>query len=192
MELTSIEEVHCLALFDNPDTARELGVFVYDRLLSIPNNPELFGDQVYVDEDDLIMGKVEQYLGAAIQLSVDELEKEVHSRNGLFIPSHVDRIKNSLYSQLGFIPVGDYDAIEISKKYYLNNKNFLIPGNTAAYTVITGSDSHFPDDIGSAYVEIECDEISIESIRQSFHDGKVRSVVRGAGSFSGQYFHSVT
>jgi PHP family Zn ribbon phosphoesterase len=64
----------------------------------------------------------------------------------------------------------------------------LIPGNIDSYTAVTGSDSHYPDDFGSAYSEIECDEISIESIRQSLREGKVRRVIRGAGTFSGHYF----
>ena len=38
---------------------------------------------------------------------------------GLFIPAHIDRTKNSIYSQLGFLPEDmKADALEISEQHH--------------------------------------------------------------------------
>ena len=51
--------------------------------------------------------------------SIEEVEAFVHSLNGLFIPAHIDRKKNSIYSQLGFLPANlKADALEISRATY--------------------------------------------------------------------------
>ena len=49
MEVTTAEEIHCLALFDNPDKALELGKYIYSLLPEVKNKADKYGDQVYVD-----------------------------------------------------------------------------------------------------------------------------------------------
>ena len=62
VEITSSEEVHVLALFKNPESAIKIGEKVYKSLVSIKNDPEKWGDQVYLDDDENILGEVEKYL----------------------------------------------------------------------------------------------------------------------------------
>ena len=73
-------------------------------LPDIPNNPEIFGDQVQIDENENIIYEEKKLLINAISKGIKEVEIFVHSLNGIFIPAHIDRRKNSIYSQLGFLP----------------------------------------------------------------------------------------
>ena len=83
MEITSMEEVHLLALFDTADAAVDFGAFIYSHLPDIPNDPERFGDQVYVDEEENILGEVERYLGTAVNLSIDDIGAHTHVRGAV-------------------------------------------------------------------------------------------------------------
>ena len=61
----------------------------------------------------MITFEEERLLILAIDQSVEQVERKVHDLGGLFIPAHVDKGKNSIISQLGFIPEGlAIDAIE--------------------------------------------------------------------------------
>ncbi len=169
MEATSIEEVHCLCLFDDLDASMDFSSFIYSCLPDIIHNPDKTGDQVFVDEDENILGEVEKLLLSATSLSTSELLVEVHNRGGLFIPAHIEREAYSMTSQLGFLPVDDYDAIELSKYFYKRNNPTELAGilNAEKYPQITNSDSHYPDGIGKAYFEIDLDEISILAMKQA-------------------------
>jgi 3',5'-nucleoside bisphosphate phosphatase len=175
LELCSTEEVHALALFGDSAEALSFGDFIYSHLPDIINNPEDFGDQVYVDENENILGSVDKLLTAGCDLSVDELEVLVHRRGGLFIPAHVDRGMFSMTSQLGFLPEGNYDAIEFSAKYVRDGRDPHGIDLAAKYAWITGSDSHYPDGIGSAYTEIECGEKSFAGISEALKRKRVQS-----------------
>ncbi|MBN2435340.1 MAG: PHP domain-containing protein [Spirochaetes bacterium] len=175
IEVTSVEEVHNLTLFDDLEAVLDFGSFLYERLDTIPNNPEAFGDQVYVNEKNEIIGEVDKYLAGATSLSVEELLVEVHNRGGLFIPAHVDRASYSLTSQLGFIPDNPYDALEFSKFYYRdqavgsNNQSVI---NSGDYPHITNSDSHYPDTVGMVYTEFDIEFPSINCIRDALKNGR--------------------
>jgi len=48
-EITTREEVHCLAFFEDNDTILRFQELLDEHLPNIPNNPLLFGDQIAVD-----------------------------------------------------------------------------------------------------------------------------------------------
>ncbi len=142
MEATSAEEAHCLCLFEDLESSLEFSKFIEAHQQVIPLKPERMGDQVIVDLDENILGTVDRLLISATDLSIDRLAAEVHAREGLFIPAHVDRAAFSLTSQLGFIPQGDFDALEW---YHRDNPE---KARYAAYPAVTNSDAHYPEDIG--------------------------------------------
>ena len=157
IEVTSMEEAHLLCIFETPDAALDFGEFIYKNLPDIPNNPETFGDQVYVDSEDNIIGEVEKYLGNALMLSIDEIRDEALSRSALFIPAHVDKPVFSIPSQLGFLPDDKYTAIEVfnpasSSDYELK------------YSVVTSSDAHYLDAIGKKYFTVDVADKSFLSL----------------------------
>ncbi|MDP2891085.1 MAG: PHP domain-containing protein, partial [Bacteroidota bacterium] len=115
-EMTSREEVHCLGFFEDFDAMNEFQDFLDLHLTIIPNKPSLFGYQAVVDEFDYILEEQANYLGASLDISIEEVEQKVHELSGIFIPAHIDRPRNSLYSQLGFFPPElKVEALQISK-----------------------------------------------------------------------------
>ncbi len=145
LEITTAEECHVLALFDNLDAAARMDTWVTAALPHIPLDSDTFGDQPVVDVDEHILDMIDWLLIAAIRHPLARVGEQTHQLGGLFIPSHINRHAFSVESQLGFLPEGRYDAIEV------------LPGTTAAYRrrypglpVITASDAHHPDQIGTA------------------------------------------
>ncbi len=152
MEVQTIEEVHMLALFNSLDQALEYGRELYDAMPDIPNNPEKYGDQVYVDKEEGISGEVEKYLSTSADFTIDQVVERVHEIGGLVIPAHVDRPVFSMTSQLGFIPSGDYDALETVQM----NLDELPPGcDVRGYPVTHSSDAHYIEHIARRYTELD-------------------------------------
>jgi len=166
-EATSREEVHCLCLFGDFEALAAFQDFLDEHLTVIPNNTALFGHQVVVDQDENIVEQIENYLGAALDVSIEEIERKVHELSGIFIPAHIDRLRNSLFSNLGFIPPElKPDALQISKganeiavrdRYGINLET----------TLVKFSDCHFPDDLGKTYTNFEMEEPTFEEIRKA-------------------------
>jgi 3',5'-nucleoside bisphosphate phosphatase len=149
-EVTTREEVHCLVFFENTDKLDVFQSYLDRHLPEISNVPEIFGDQVEIDENENIVYTEQRLLTNATDISLEELEGKVHAIGGLFIPAHIDRIKNGLYGQLGLFPEGlKADALEVSRNN--SRKAFAaIHGEIDAYSLITNSDAHLPEHIGRA------------------------------------------
>ena len=140
IEVTTREEIHVLALFAGPGAVKEFGEYVYSIITPFVNIPEKSGDQVYVDENDNILGEVEYFLVNAADIGVDELGAKVSEYGGIVIPAHVDRPAFSMTSQLGVVVHGPWAALECVR----------IPSsvNTFHYPLVTGSDAHYPEHVG--------------------------------------------
>ena len=159
LEVTGREEAHLLCLFGNLKTAMKFGFIMYESLATVPNDPDSMGDQIIVDEDEGILGELDKFLaGGAVEYSMEELIPMVHEEGGLFIPAHIDRTAFSISSQLGFLPDNDYDAVEV----------MLSPCslNTQGYPELTGSDAHYPENVGQRSSEIELEAPSFEALKE--------------------------
>jgi hypothetical protein len=66
-----------------------------------------------VDTDENVSGFVEKLLLSALDLSLADLALAVRQRGGLVIPAHVDRRSFSCMSQLGYVPPGPYQGLEL-------------------------------------------------------------------------------
>ncbi len=149
MEAQTMEEIHVVCLFSSLEVALAFSDEIYELLPPIMNNPEKTGDQVYVDFDDDIIGEVDKYLVVSCDLDIDSLTKRVHELGGLVIPAHIDRSSFSLTSQLGFVPEGDWDALEVVRLPpatvdWIDGKQHFTPIDTLGYPLITSSDAHYP------------------------------------------------
>lgn len=166
-EMTSREEVHCLGLFEDFDALWMFQTYLDQHLGVIPNNPDLFGYQLLVDEDENILEEFDNYLGASLDVSIEELEQKVHELSGIFIPAHIDRPRNSLFSQLGFFPSElKVDAMQISKG--VDEKNIReIFGIASEITLVKFSDTHFPADLGKTYSFFDMENPSFREIRKA-------------------------
>jgi hypothetical protein len=176
-EITTKEEVHCLAFFENTDALNKFQEFLDSNLPEILNDPLIFGDQVQVDEKENIIYEEKKLLIIALSRSIREVEQFVHGLNGLFIPAHIDRTKNSIYSQLGFLPENlSADALEISRasapwRFALSHPEIK------GYSVISSSDAHYMSDIGIVNTSFMLEEPSFSEIRLALQGTNDRKVV---------------
>lgn len=171
MEAQTAEEIHVLTLFNKVETALDFCGAWYDLLPNVINKPDKTGDQVYVDENDSIVGEVQKYLITSASVSLSELEQRVHQLDGLVIPAHVDRPSFSMISQLGAVVDGNWDALEFVKP---DAAPALLP---SPYPVTTSSDAHFLEHIGRRAFNLDIGDVpltnadgtvNLEAIRQGF------------------------
>lgn len=166
-EVTTKEEVHCLAYFEDLESLSLFQQYLDKHLPALPYNPENFGYQAIVDRNEQIISLVDTYLNAALTQSIDEVEQEVHRLEGLFIPAHIERPMYGIINQLGFIPANlGFDALgimsrsnpaEIRGKYRLSQS---VP-------LIKASDAHSLEEIGKGSCTFEIKELSFREIKMA-------------------------
>lgn len=170
IEASSIEEVHLLCLFPDVAACESLGAMLEERLQTVALNPALMGDQAAVDEEELLIESPQVLLTAATSLSIEEIEALVHERGGLFIPAHVDRATFSVWSQLGFLPDGSYDAVEVVTP---------TPAiDLAQLPRVASSDAHAPEQIGRRSTRVSSGACSFDGLRQALRAGDVQPQFR--------------
>lgn len=177
VEITTKEEVHCLAFFDKNIELLEFQKYIDKYLPDIKNNPKFFGYQAVVDENNNIIEIVDKLLISAIDQSIDEIEKKVHALNGIFIPAHINKSKFSIISQLGFVPKNlNVDALEISK--FITKNNFIKKYNYLKdYSFVQNSDSHYIDNIADVVTIFKMKEITFDEIKKALHNIDGRGVI---------------
>jgi len=177
-EVTTREEVHCLAFFENFEKLDLFQQFLEINLPDIENNPDLFGYQVVVNEVEEIVYEEPKLLIAALKQGIEQIEQEVHRLNGIFIPAHVNRSKYSLISQLGFIPPDmKFDALELSK--HMDTETFLKawPYLKEA-TFLRSSDAHQPEFIGESFTRLKMKNTDFSEFRMALRKEGGREVIR--------------
>ena len=178
VEINTREEVHCLALFDQPE---QIGLFdqeLYQRLADIPNDPDRFGYQVVVDENDQILEQPAKLLISSVDMGIGEVEQRVHELGGLFVPAHIDRLNNGIIAQLGFIPPDlNCDALEISR-HTTREKLITQYPYLEHYSFIQSSDAHFPQDIGAVYTLFQMEQPGIKEISLSMRGVNQRKILK--------------
>ncbi len=148
MEVETAEEVHILTLYPSIEAAEYAAEEVYKHLPPIKNRPEIFGEQLKMNEEDEVVGIEDRLLISPTSLSIEGLFDLVKTAKGLFIPAHVDRHSYSVLTNLGFIPDNlDIKNIEMSKKLtcvedYLNQRPDL-----RGYKIFRNSDAHYLENI---------------------------------------------
>ncbi len=158
MEITSKEEVHILALFDNEETLFAMQEIVYEHLQGL-NDENLYGDQVIVNENDEIVDFNKRLLIGATDLSVESIINRIHELNGIAIASHIDRPSFSLISQLGFVPEGlQIDAYEVSVEENIDVFKYEYS------PVVTFSDAHTLDGIGKKFTNFSMEHANLQEM----------------------------
>jgi len=175
-EVTTREEIHCLAFFEFENQLAQFQQFLDEHITIIPNPDGHFGYQPVVDENDNILELISNYLPTALKKGITEVQQKVEKLNGIFIPAHVDRPSNGLFSQLGFIPPGlKFDAMGISRwtsekdvrKHHVLGKEI---------TLIRNSDAHYLQQIGEIYTLFHLEEISFTEIKSALNQQNNRFV----------------
>lgn len=177
VEITTKEEIHCLAFFENNDSLVAFQEYLDTHLPDVKNRPDIFGHQVVVDEDEMILEQVDQLLISGLNQSIDEVQEVVHGLGGVFIPAHIDRPSYSLISQLGFIPDDlIVDAVEISARTTKLEITKRFPG-LMPLAFIGNSDAHHPSAIGGRYTLLEMKEASFKEFTMALRGAGGRKVV---------------
>ncbi len=176
IEVTSQEEVHILAFFDEDKDLFELANHVYDNLPGV-NDERVFGEQIVVNEDDEVLGFNKRLLIGATVLPLHQIVDRIHSLSGLAIASHIDRESFSIIGQLGFIPDGlELDGLEVSPRLSLE-KARLEFGRALDLPLVTFSDAHTLEDVGKSFTCFLIEEANIKEIRKALLGDDGRKVV---------------
>jgi PHP family Zn ribbon phosphoesterase len=178
-EVNTREEIHCLTLFETIEAAETFQHFLDQRLPFVQNDPDRFGDQVVVDREEQILEEIEPLLISALDADIYEVREEVRKLGGLFIPAHIDRPYNSILSQLGFVPDDLMpDALEVSKR---NTRSEFSKAHLeiSAYPLITSSDAHTLDALGSAITEFELKYPEFSELKMAFSGTGGRNIIMG-------------
>ncbi|HON89164.1 MAG TPA: PHP domain-containing protein [Spirochaetia bacterium] len=171
IEVTSIEEVHILCIFGTPDEALIFSNEISKVQPKIKYNVDMFGEEVVVDEHENVLDILDYYLGMATDWSFDDVIRNGKAAGAIVIPSHIDRPAYGAISQLGFLPEGNYDAVEVIREESYHGK----------LAVIKNSDAHHPEQIGrrNFVIDTECNLINnqgyvnIENLREVLYEKKI-------------------
>jgi len=177
-EVTTKEEVHCLAFFEDFEKLDLFQDFLDRFLPDIKNNPDLFGHQVAVNEDEEIIFEEERLLISAIDRNISQVEQEVHRLGGIFIPAHVNRPRYSLVSQLGFIPPDlNFDALELTK--HMETEVFLNANpHMKEVVILRNSDAHQPELIGNISTQLLMQGPEFNEFRLALKNADGRKVIQ--------------
>lgn len=167
MEITTIEEVHFVAIFDSMSALESMQEYVY-RHLTGENDEKRFGVQAVVNEKGEVEAINEKLLIGATDISLNVLLDYVHNLNGLAIAAHIDRESFSVLSQLGFIDKDmPFDALEVTPFTGLEQARIFYP-ELENYSFITSSDAHYLKDIGTALTKIMLEEPTLTELKMAF------------------------
>lgn len=164
MELTTEEEVHVLCLFPELDNAMAFSEYVHTCMLPFTNDEEVFGRQLFVDEDDNIIGKEPYLLINATSIGFDQVYEKVVKYGGIMIPAHVDKSTTSLLSNLGFIPSDSkFVCAEIKHTGFIDK---ILDDNPylKSCNIIHDSDAHYLEHIHEPEFFIEAESKSVKDI----------------------------
>lgn len=82
----------------------------------IPNNPAVFGPQLYLDEKDRPLGEETAFLAGAAAIGIYEAAALVRAHGGVAYPAHIDRPSFSLLANLGlWDPAMGFPVAETSR-----------------------------------------------------------------------------
>lgn len=174
MELCTSEEVHVVCLFDDVKNAEDFSKYVLSTVPPVKNRPEIFGDQIIMDEGDGITGTQELLLTTASGISIENAVQIVGEYGGICYPAHIDRNSYSVISNLGMItPEMNFNAVEMTEKANQNEykKKYPIIKNMP---VFVSSDAHYLENMNEAKHTINVPENSakaiVEHIKKRSHD----------------------
>lgn len=170
MELETSEEIHVVCLFSNLDDALAWDSFVYEHLMKIPNRPEIFGEQIICDVNDVPCGNIEPLLLAPTDISFDEVYPLVHRYNGIMIPAHIDRPANSLLETLGGVPPESlftcFEIKDVKNLHRARQENPYLDN----CRVIIDSDAHYLENIHEPVYKLAVEEKTPECILRTLEE----------------------
>ncbi|MBQ2768248.1 MAG: PHP domain-containing protein [Clostridia bacterium] len=151
IEVESAESVHVVCLFPRlEDAMRFWRQRVQPMIPPFKNKPEIFGDQLFVDEEDAVVGTEPILLINSTSLSIEEIADAARAEGGVPFPAHVDRPANGLIEILGgFPPEPGFGCVEFNDAANIPSLRAAHPALTPLIT-LTNSDAHRIEQINEA------------------------------------------
>ena len=150
VEVTTREEAHCLVYFPTDESRKRFQRYLEEHLPPIPNDPERFGDQVWVNAENEILGEVPYLLLSALDQSVNQIAAQARKVDALFID-----------------PCLSLDAIEYNNQQRYS-KLLSIHGYLKEQTQYSASDAHCPEQIGTQPSIWQTEELTFDGLRKAF------------------------
>lgn len=164
LELTTAEDIHILLLFPSTQAANAASEEVRTRQMKVKNKPHIFGDQLYMDENDEELGTEEKLLIVATSISSEEASSFAKKFGGVAIPAHIDKQSNSMLAILGAVDDSSgFCTVEMTERA---EQKLLDEYKKRGYNIISDSDSHMLGVMNekSDKNAIELDELTIECL----------------------------
>ena len=168
MELTTSEDIHVVCLFEELSSAMKFGDYVDGHRHKVDNRPEIFGNQLILDENDRIIGEEKHLLINATDISIEEAASIVNQHGGVCYPAHIDRDSNGIIAILGDIPpdseflfyeLHSSERIdEFSEKYKIKKSRFIVSSDAHYLTDMRDKENFFEladEPYSSAKVRVE-------------------------------------
>lgn len=164
MEICTNEDIHVICLFETVTDAENFSTYVYSNMPLIPHRPDIFGEQIIMNSDDIEISRESYLLLNATNISVNDILSTTNKYNGTAFPAHIDRSSYSVISSLGDIPPeAGFNTIEISTKGNIEKMKLLHP-IIKDKLILINSDSHYLESLVSEKRYIEIDTLSTKSI----------------------------
>ena len=172
MELTTSEDIHIVCLFEFLEDALLFSEKLKEYRTPFPNRVDIFGEQLYLDENDEVLGTEENYLPIATSLSIEAAFALAKDYNAVVYPAHIDRTANGIVATLGTIP----DEIElVCVEYKEESKKEELSVNIPRLKnmrYVVNSDAHYLWDINEAenYIELDDEPYSSANVRKKLFE----------------------
>ena len=142
MELTTSEDIHAVCLFESLDDALAFNDEIDTRRVRVKNRPDIFGEQLILDEDDNVVGHEEDLLINATTVSFDESLLLAEKYGGICYPAHIDRPANGAIEILGDFP--HYAGFRLAELHDKSNKNeYVRTYGLEHIRILVSSDAHY-------------------------------------------------
>ncbi len=101
MELCTAEEIHCICLFPSVEAAEAFSDEVRAALPPVQNRPDIFGEQLVLDDGDRVVDTEPLLLTTASAVPLETVPARAAQYGGACFPAHLDRASYSVLSVLG-------------------------------------------------------------------------------------------
>ncbi len=147
LEVECQEGAHIVVLFDGMRKLLTFQGVVDQNMSGLKNNPEKFGGQFVVDENDDFVCEEERLLLAPVALTAKQINKLAGEIGGVAIAAHVDRPSYSILTALGFIgPDDGFAAAELSRHALKELGEKKLCRLVGGLPYLTNSDAHTMDE----------------------------------------------
>jgi hypothetical protein len=139
------------------DRAQEFEAKVRESRLLIRNKPQVFGNQLYVDAEDNVLGEEPNLLIPATMLSLEDGTALALQCGGAAFPAHIDRPSNGIIGILGDLPEKPYfPTVELNDRE--NREEYQAKYGLQDRRMLCSSDAHHLWAMREASESIELDD----------------------------------